>query len=156
MNQKSPAPEGAGCTVNGGTSDLRREHALWPQGSTGCCGSTRHGAQPCQARLAQLGLCSNRQFLANQRYCVRLDVQCPGLPLLGNFVPPVTSFRARRSGLGTTGPSGAWIAVAPLRTGPTCTTAGGPASCQPSSSSLTATGGFLSRGKIPPFLPPPF
>ena len=128
---------------------------MLPKRNTGCCGSTCHGGMTCREHHSHLSLSGNMQYLANRRSYMRLDVWCLWLPLLETHVVPVTSFKTGCSGLCTKGLLGLEFAVGPLRTGPTCTTAGSPASCQPSSSSLTATGGFLSRGKIPPFPPPP-
>lgn len=116
----------------------------------GTCSCPEHRAQP--------SLSSIKKYQTNGRSCRRLDFRCPWLLLSGKPILPVSSFRTgcsdsgMRSCCGLARPE---VAVAPLRTGPTCTAAGGPASCQPSSSSLTATGGFLSREKIPPFPSPP-
>lgn len=133
------------------------EHNYEKQGQddVGACATETWPHLECHV---QLGISINKQYVTNRTSYMRLNFQCWWQCLSGSLFspsPPLEQAAQVQAPKAYCRLAMAWVAVAPLRIGPTWTAPGSPASCQPSSSSLTATGGFLSRGKIPPFPPPP-
>ena len=118
-------------------------------------GACTKGTWPCLRQCVQPSLSSDRRYLTEALYETWLPVPAAAPAPEAGSPCQLPWSRLLRPGIdGLLRAVQAGVAVAPLRTGPTCTAAGGPASCQPSSSSLTATGGFLSREEIPPFPSP--